>query len=146
MGTQEATIGTVHLFDGQDRAVDWVYSGSSLTIELEYLLQKPLPDMALTLGIYTESNIKCFETHISSTRAAFGPLAEKGRLLCHLPEIPLLPGHYYINVGFWPTDWSFFYDYHWQMHPLTVVNEKTMSIDVTGVVLIRPNWSARLKD
>jgi lipopolysaccharide transport system ATP-binding protein len=146
MGTQEATIGRVHLIDGQDRIADSIQSGSSLTIELEYLLQKPLPDMALLLGIDNETNMKCFETHLPSTREAFGRLAESGILRCHLPELPLLPGRYFVNVGLWPTDWSYAYDNHWQMHPLNVWNEKDMPANITGVVLVRPNWSIQNKE
>jgi lipopolysaccharide transport system ATP-binding protein len=140
MGTQEAEICEVRLNDGRGKVLDSLDSGSSLTIELEYLLRKPIPDMAFTLGIYNEANIRCFETHIS-TRATFGQLPERGVFRCRLPELPLLPGHYYINVGFYPPDWSFVYDYHWQMHPLHVISEKIPPAGLTGVLLIRPEWS-----
>jgi len=140
MGTQEAEICEVRLNDGRGKVLDSLDSGASLTIELEYLLRKPIPDMALTLGIYNEANIRCFETHIS-TRATFGQLPERGVFRCRLPELPLLPGHYYINVGFYPPDWSFVYDYHWQMHPLHVISEKLPPAGLSGVLLIRPEWS-----
>ncbi len=146
MGTQEAIISSVTLFDGENRITDRLTDGSSLAIEIEYLLQKPLSDTALTLGIYNETNTKCFETIIPSTNEAFGRLAETGILRCHLPEVPLLPGRYYITVGLYPTDWSYVYDYHWQMHPLTVANEEAMPANISGVISIRPNWSVRLKD
>jgi lipopolysaccharide transport system ATP-binding protein len=146
MGTQEATIRSVNLFDGENRITDRLSDGSSLTIEIEYLLQKPLSDMALTLGIFNETNTKCFETNIPSTKEAFGRLAETGILRCHLPALPLLPGRYYITVGLFPADWSFVYDYHWQMHPLNVWNEKELPAHITGVVSVRPNWSIRLMD
>jgi len=146
LGTQEATICDVHLLDGENRTIDHLFSGSSLAIEIEYLVQKPLPDMALTLGIFSENNIRCFETYIASIRTTFGQLAEKGTFRCHLPELPLLAGRYYVNIGFHPTDWSYFYDNHWQMHPLHVMNEKAMPADVSGVVLVRPDWSFRTKE
>jgi lipopolysaccharide transport system ATP-binding protein len=146
LGTQEATICAVHLLDGQNRTIDRLVSGSSLAIEIEYLVQKPLSDMALTLGIFSENNIKCFETYIASIRTTFGQLAEKGTFRCHLPELPLLRGRYYINIGFHPTDWSYVYDYHWQMHPVHVMNEKAMPADVSGVVLVRPDWSFWTKE
>lgn len=145
-GTKEATIDAVHLFDGQDRTIDWLYSGSGLTVELEYLLEKHVPDFAITLGIYKDPNIKCFETMVSSTRAAFGRLAERGIIRCHLPDLPLLPGRYFVTVGFFPPDWSYVYDYHWQMHPLIVGDEREMPLDISGVVRVRPDWSIRPKD
>ena len=146
LGTQEATICAVHLLDGQNGTIDHLISGSSLAIEIEYLVQKPLPDMALTLGIFSENNIRCFETYIASIRTTFGQLAEKGTFRCHLPELPLLAGRYYVNLGLHPTDWSYVYDYHWQMHPLHVMNEKAMPADVSGVVFVRPDWSFRAKE
>jgi lipopolysaccharide transport system ATP-binding protein len=127
--------------DGQNRTLDHLFSGSSLAIEIEYLVQKPLPDMALTLGIFSENNIKCFETYIASIRTTFGQLAEKGTFRCHLPELPLLRGRYYVNIGFHPTDWSYIFDYHWQMHVLHVASEKGSSPGVSGIVAVDPVWS-----
>lgn len=146
LGTQEATICSVHLLDGQNRTVDHVLSDSSLAIEIEYLFQKPLPDMAVSLSVFGENGTKCFETSIASIRATFGHLPEKGTILCHLPELPLLPGRYYVNIGLHPTDWSYVYDYHWQMHPLQVINEDQMPAVVVGILLVRPEWSFRTKE
>jgi lipopolysaccharide transport system ATP-binding protein len=145
-GTQEASICSVSLFNGDDKKTDRIYAGSNLAIEFEYFLQKPLPDMALVLGVFNETNMKCFETYIPSVQAAFGRLAEKGSLRCLLPKLPLLPGQYYVNLGLWPPDWSFIYDYHWQMHPLTVVSENEMPPYVNGVIMVSPNWSVQFKD
>lgn len=141
LGTQEATIRAVNVYDVEGRATDYLHSGSGLTIELEYSLTKPLPDLALTLGIYTETNVKCFETYITSFSATFGSLAERGRFRCHLPELPLLPGLYYINLGLYPVDWSYTYDYHWQMHPLHVANGNGVPRESSGVVSLHPIWS-----
>jgi lipopolysaccharide transport system ATP-binding protein len=146
MGTQEATISGVSFFDQDNKTVDCLSDSSSLTIEVDYLLRNALPDLALLLGIYTETNMKCFETYLPSTREVFGPLARKGLFRCHLPQLPLLPGRYYFNVGLWPTDWSYALDHHWQMHSLTIRNEKESPPHTTGVVSIRPTWSSRFLD
>lgn len=141
MGTQEASIRVVHLYDKQGKTTNSLYSSDSLTIELEYELAKPLSDIALTLGIYSETNIKCFEACIPSAITAFGSLYKPGSLRCHLPELPLLPGLYYINIGLYPTDWNYVYDYHWQMHALHVMNKNETSSYASGVVSMRPVWS-----
>lgn len=140
-GTQEATIDAVHLYDAQGQLVESLHSGNGLTIELEYRLTKPIPDMALTLGVYSETHVKCFEALIPSTRAVFGPLTDRSILSCHLPQLPLLTGCYYINVGFYPPDWNYVYDYHWQMHPLRIVGGAETLCEVSGVVSLRPVWS-----
>ena len=140
-GTQEATINTVLLYDANGRAVESLCSGADLTVELEYHVTKPLPDLALSLGIYSETNVKCFETIIHSTKAIFGPLADWGTLRCHLPALPLLAGCYHINVGLYPLDWEYVYDYHWQMHPLLITSRDEPPSEISGVISIRPTWS-----
>lgn len=140
-GTQEATICDVRFYDKREQVTDCVQSGDSLTIELEYLLETPLADLALNLGISTETHVNCFEVAVLSTRATFGPLAGAGVLRCHFPELPLLPGCYYLNVGLYPTDWAYKYDHHWQMHPLKVEQKPGEPSQVTGVVSLSPRWS-----
>jgi lipopolysaccharide transport system ATP-binding protein len=142
LGTQEGTIDAVHLLDAHSRITDTIQSGGALTILLKYRLAKPIPDMALTLGIYTETNVKCFETAIPSTKGAFGSLEKQGTLNCYLPKLPLLAGRYYIAVGLYPIDWSYVYDYHWQMHVLHVSSEDGVPTGVSGVLSVRPVWSA----
>jgi lipopolysaccharide transport system ATP-binding protein len=141
-GTQEATISAVRFYDAGGAAITSLLTGSGLSIEIEYELARPLSDMAFILGIYNEAGVKCFETHIASLRGTFGPLAEKGRFTCDLPTVPLQPGRYYVNVGLYPPDWSYLFDYHWQMHDLLVVNVDDGSQGASGVVALQASWSA----
>jgi len=141
MGTQEVSIHKVSLYDKQGKITETLSSGDSLEIELEYDFAMPLSDFALTLGIYSEADIKCFEAYVTSHLVTFGPLNKHGRLRCCLPELPLLPGLYYVNVGLYPTDWNYVYDYHWQMHFLHIVGKNGPSSGVSGVVSVRPVWS-----
>jgi lipopolysaccharide transport system ATP-binding protein len=145
-GTQEVTITAIRFIDGDDRITDHIFSGSPLTIELEYLRTNTVSDMACTLGVFNENNMKCFEAYVSSIRETFGQFPEKASIRCRLPELPLLPGRYYINMGFFPTDWSFVYDHHNGMHFLQVMNESEMPLNVSGVVMVRPHWTVRSQD
>lgn len=146
LGTQEATISDVKVYNSHGVVTDSLYSGDTLTIELEYSLNKPVPDFALTLGIYSETYVKCFEIIIESFSATLGSLSESGRLKCHIPELPLLPGRYYINIGLYPSDWGYTYDYHWQMHPLEIISRNRNPSDITGVVSVKPVWSLFTSD
>jgi lipopolysaccharide transport system ATP-binding protein len=145
-GTQEATITAVRLLDREERMTDYIYAGSSLTVELEYLRVNTVADMACLVGIFNENNTKCFETFIPSVYSASGKLSERGSIRCHLPEVHLLPARYYIAVGLFPTDWSFVYDHHGQMHTLHVMNESGIPADVRGVLMVRPDWVVRSLD
>jgi lipopolysaccharide transport system ATP-binding protein len=142
LGTHEATINDVKTYDAKGQESNYLYSNQGLTIELEYRLFRPLDDFALTLGIYTETDIKCFETYVESFSKTFGLPAGSGRFKCQIPELPLLPGRYYINIGLYPSDWSYTYDYHWQMHPLYVIKGDGVPAESSGVVSLRPVWSA----
>jgi lipopolysaccharide transport system ATP-binding protein len=144
MGTQEATISSFQVYDANGNSTDHFESGDSLTIEIKYKLLKPVTDLALMLGIYNDIHVKCFETHFPSLVESFGQVDEHSAILCHIPDLPLIDGRYYLNVGLYPTNWEYVYDYHWQMHPfyITSGDQKNMS-NVTGVISIAPEWSVR---
>lgn len=141
LGTQEATLQALRLYDRDGNPVDCISHGDGLTIEIEYGLAASVPDMAITLGIYNEANVKCFETAIPSAKEAFGALNKAGRLRCHFPDVPLLGGRYFINAGLYPTNWDYVYDYHWQMHVLHVEAASGKMSGASGVVFMNPSWS-----
>jgi lipopolysaccharide transport system ATP-binding protein len=140
-GTQEAAITSVELLDANGAPVEHIRSGEALTIRLEYQLARPMSDVILSLGIFNDAHIKCYETIISSVSDQFGPLSDRGKLACHVPALPVLAGQYYINLGLYPTDWDYVYDYHWQMHPLAILGEAEYGLPTSGVVALRPVWS-----
>lgn len=142
LGTQEATIRSVQILNEQEKSTDTVLSGDNLTVALEYGLTKPLSDMAVIVGIYSETSVKCFEAVIPSFRAIAALRGDKGTVRCSLPEMPLLTGRYYVNVGLYPTDWSYCYDYHWNMHVLRVESPNGVPPGVSGVISVSPVWSA----
>ena len=139
-GTQEAFISAVKLYDDRGETVNSILSGSPLDIELEYKLAAPIFDMACILGIYSEAGIKCYETAISSFQATFGRLQTRGTFKCRLPAVPLLPGRYYINVGLYPANWDYLYDYHWQMHGFSVFTEGGSG--ESGLISMQPAWTS----
>jgi lipopolysaccharide transport system ATP-binding protein len=140
-GTGEATIEAVSLYTLQGEPLDIVMDGKGVIIELSYLAQELLPDMAVTLGIYSHANVQCFETSIPSVKSFLGSFPSQGSLYCRLEALPLLPGRYYINVGLFPLDWNYIYDYHWQMHPIDIKSRKNMSSEVSGIVSVDLSWS-----
>jgi lipopolysaccharide transport system ATP-binding protein len=138
MGTQEVSISQVRLLNEDGLVTQTFTSGKELMAELEINLLRPVPDFAILLGIYTENDVKCFETHIPSAADLFGVLDGRGRFQCQLPALPLQTGRYYINVGLYPPKWDFIYDYHWHMHSFEVVEEPS---NISGIVSVRPIWT-----
>lgn len=141
-GTQEAAISRVSLYNTEGAPISHLLTNSGLTIELAYELTQPLPDMTLLLGIYTDTGVKCFETSVASLRATFGPLSLAGHFRCQLPTLPLQPGRYFVNVGLYPPDWAYLYDYHWQMHGFEIVDADDLRSEATGVLALQPTWTS----
>jgi len=115
--------------------------GDGLIVDFEYRLARPMQDMAFILGIYNDANVKCFETTIPSLRDALGQIEETGRFRCYLPQMPLMVGHYAVNVGLYPLDWSYLYDYHWQMHTFDITSRHQHAFEADGIVALQPTWT-----
>jgi lipopolysaccharide transport system ATP-binding protein len=140
-GTQEAAITSVRLISRGKEIVEPLSKGQDLTIELVIELHVASTDLACTVGIFSETHVKCFEAVISSMKTTFGAVQVKSMLQCKITSLPLLPGTYFVNVGLFPTDWSFVYDFHWQMHPFTLISEEVPGINAAGVVSLQAEWA-----
>jgi ABC-type polysaccharide/polyol phosphate transport system ATPase subunit len=140
-GTHEVTIEAVRIAAGDGRERSGMRAGEAVVIELDYQFWHELPDFALSFGLYSAAHVKCWETMLPSAVAVFGPLGQQGTIRCVLPALPLLSGRYYVNVGAYPPGCAWVYDYHWQMHPLTVVSATGGGGAVSGVLALEATWS-----
>jgi lipopolysaccharide transport system ATP-binding protein len=141
-GTFEASFSSVTLLDLKDRPAEKVESGEGLRIKLMYHLSQLINDLALLVSIYNENHVKCFETAVTSMASTFGTLSSESTVLCTIKSMPLLPGRYFVNVGLYPTDWSFIYDYHWQMHPFYITAGERNQAQGSGVVAMETTWAS----
>ena len=142
-GTQESSITSVRMLNVSGTETDTLSTGDSLHVRLEVSAQQKVSDMAVSVGVFSDAHVKCFEAIIPSVQAAFGHIPRHGILHCHMKELSLLKGEYFINVGLYPTDWSFVYDFHWQMHPLHIKElQATPSNTVHrgGILSIETDW------
>jgi lipopolysaccharide transport system ATP-binding protein len=145
-GTLEASITAVHLYDRQNQPLEKLESGQGLRMTLTYRIVPSISDLALLVGIYNETHVKCFEVSISSMVSTFGTLSPEGTITCTIKSLPLLAGQYFVNVGLYPTDWSFIYDYHWQMHPFDIYRPELERAKISGVLAIEATWSSLKED
>ena len=145
-GTQEATISAVHIYDEERRATNTVESGGGLIVELEIHLPPPIRDAACTVGIFSQAQVKCFESGIPSVQAILGSSSGHQTIQCEMKTLPLLPDCYFINVGLYTTDWAYQYDFHWQMYPLNIVStHKSTGTYTTGMVSVDARWDTKTK-
>ncbi len=145
-GTQEATISAVHIYDSDGRLTESVRSGESLVIEIEIQITPPLRDVACTIGIFSETQVKCFEAGLPSLRTIFGASSARQTVRFEIKALPLLTGRYFINIGLFPTDWAYVYDFHSQMYPLHIGADNTSCIYATGVVSLDARWALKTQD
>ena len=142
-GTQEATISAVHIYDSDGRLTDNVRSGEGLVVEIEIQITPPLRDVACTLGIFSDAQVKCFEAGLPSIQTIFGSPSAHQTIRCEITALPLLAGFYFINIGLYPTDWAYFYDFHCQMYPLRIGGDKISGMYTTGVVSLDTRWALK---
>lgn len=138
LGTMEACITGVRFYDENGISVRSIPRDAGLAIEMDVQLMKQFSDFALAVAIFNESKVKCLEASISSVRTIAGSWNGITKFQCRMPNLPLLPGHYYANVGIYPTDWHCIYDYHWEMHPFRIVGDVP---NVAGIVSVHPVWA-----
>ena len=142
-GTLEASISAVRLYDKKGAPAEKIGGGEGLKIELDYHLADPRTDVALTVGIFTDTRFKCSEAVVSSMKTTFGDLSSDGTIVCEIKALPLLPGRYFVNVGLYPTDWSFIYDSQWDMHSFHIQRTKRDSVHVSGAMAMDITWTSR---
>ncbi len=140
-GTQEARITAVRLYSGDGTETNLVLSGDSLVVELDISMMPPVEDVACTVGIFSDAQIRCFETAIPSLQAISSSASAHQTLRCEMKSLPLLGGCYFINVGLYPKDWAYQYDFHWQMHSFQILsNDMATGAYTTGLVSIDARW------
>ena len=140
-GTQEASIISVDLLSHGKKIIEPLSAGQELTIKLTVDIGAVLPDVACTVGVFSETHVKCHETVIPSLKTAFGTAQSHFVLQCHIESLPLFPGTYYVNAGLFPTDWSFVYDFHWQIHGFQISSQERPSLGAAGVVSLKTVWT-----
>ena len=140
MGTQEIVITNAQVHDEKGNIIETINAGSPVHIELNFEIRKRVPDFSVTVGIFTENEVKCFEADIPSVKNVLGAFEGKGRIQCRILSLPLQAGRYYLNVGVYPPDHGFMYDYHWQMHGFFVSGHVP---HLSGIVSVRPTWTLK---
>jgi lipopolysaccharide transport system ATP-binding protein len=124
-GTQECRISAVRLYDDRGQLTESLETGSPLSVEVDLHRADHIPDMACTVGLFSDSHVKCWEVAIPSLKTVHGAIKGTHSIRLELTSLPLVPGRYFLNLGIYPSDWSYLYDRHWQMYPLTITGPRT---------------------
>jgi lipopolysaccharide transport system ATP-binding protein len=143
-GTQECSISAVRVYDEKGQLTESVETGSPLSVEIDIQRADHIPDMAYTVGIFSDSHVKCWEVAIPSLKTIDGAVKAKHSIRLEFPSLPLVPGRYFLNLGIYPPDWSYLYDRHWQMYPLNITGARTCGPGVYAQGILFLNISIRV--
>ena len=114
-GSLEAEITDVRLLPQST-----VESGSPLWVEVDYQTRQPLESAIFSITIRRDNGETCLDVNTLDMGIPYIKLQKKGTIKLTLDRLDLSSGHYFVDVGMYQQDWSYTYDYHWHVYPLTV--------------------------
>lgn len=119
-GSQEVRIEDVRI--GADGAGD-LDPGETLDVAFTLHADATHEELAVSLAIQRpEGEIMCVDVNTQADGVQVGPVTAGGtrRVTLALDDVELAPGTYFVDIGVFPIDWAFSYDYHWRAHKLRV--------------------------
>ena len=114
-GSQEVEIVNVHL---QPKPI--IESGNSLCIEVDYQTHQPLDSAIFSITVSQANGLPCLDVNTLDMGIPSVRLQEQGTIKLTIDRLDLVGGKYFVNVGIYKQDWSYAYDFHWHVYPLTV--------------------------
>ncbi|MBE9111788.1 ABC transporter ATP-binding protein [Nodosilinea sp. LEGE 07298] len=114
-GSLEAEITDVRL---QPQAI--LESGDALCIAIDYQTHQPLDSAIFSIAISQENGDICLDVNTLAMGHSYIRLQERGTLKLTFDRLDLQAGQYFVDVGIYRQDWSYAYDYHWHVYPLTI--------------------------
>ncbi|NMC55274.1 MAG: ABC transporter ATP-binding protein [Chloroflexi bacterium] len=139
-GSQEVTITNVVLLGAQGLPASEIDSGDSLTVEIHYQSQSPIERPIFGVTLTREDGFVCYDSSSEASSLQINTLHGKGMVTLLLDRLDLTGGQYYVDVGIYRQDWSYAYDYHWHVYPLTIRPTK----GVKGVIRPPARWQSTI--
>jgi lipopolysaccharide transport system ATP-binding protein len=137
-GSLEVEIVEVQLVDRSGVEITALGSGEMLGVQIDLVMTTPVERPLLGVSITRDhDHLVCVDLN-SSPGDTFPSLSPNSRyqLVLWFDRLDLAPGTYHVNVGAYERDWSYAYDYHWQVYPLEVRGDGA----ATGVLRPPVRW------
>jgi lipopolysaccharide transport system ATP-binding protein len=111
---------SVRLLDQNAAPISEINSGDPLSVEIEYLVSEPVKNPIFRVAIMREDNVLCYATTTAAAGLTISSVIGPGQIRLRLDRLDLNGGQYYVDVGIHEHNWSYAYDYHWRLYPLSV--------------------------
>lgn len=119
-GSQEVQIEGVEIFGRAGISTTETVSGESVSVRIRYFAHKPLPGPIFSVSVSRDDGLICFDTNTAAQGIQLPPISGHGEIVLHLQRLDLAGSKYFVDVGIFEHNWSFGYDYHWHVYPLTI--------------------------
>lgn len=122
-GSLEAEIEKVNLLPDSK-----IFSGRSLSLEIQYRLSQGIDTFSFIITITNMEGQSCLNKSTDLISIESSPDSDIYKLDIYLEQVSLEPGNYYLDVGMYKKDWSYAYDYHWNVYSLTILENDASSL------------------
>jgi lipopolysaccharide transport system ATP-binding protein len=138
-GSQALTLHQVSIHGPAGSPEGTVPAGGSLTITCSLHPHDPrIADPVLLASIVRlADDVVCAECS-SAGGLRLGPVRAPMNVALEIDRLDLAPGEYAVDLGVYPADWAYAYDYHWRAHRLRVSGEG----GAAGVMRPPYRWTA----
>ncbi|NWJ46826.1 MAG: ABC transporter ATP-binding protein [Chloroflexi bacterium] len=110
-GVSEIELKRVWLSNEQRQPIDAISPSDPLNVHIEYSPNGLIAEPNFLVGLYREDGIKLYETSTEADNVSVGDIATDGSITLTFSELPLLEGHYYLDVGIFEQNWNRSYVY-----------------------------------
>jgi len=119
-GSLELEINAVYLLDSEGVLAPELDSGDPLCVEINYQATQPINAPIFSVTITDRDGTVCYDTSTAAAALTLPTVKGQGQIVLHFERLDLNAGLYYINVRAYERDWTYAYDYHWHVYPVTI--------------------------
>ena len=110
-GNGDARITNIRLLNSAGKEQDAFLTGEKMDIAIEYVVNNPMHNPAVGIGIFRNDGTSCYGTNTQIDRIEQLDLGMGGKVICSIEENLLLSGEYTLDVAIHTED-GFAYDYY----------------------------------
>jgi lipopolysaccharide transport system ATP-binding protein len=120
LGSQEAQILDVHVKGPNDHETFEISSGDPLSIEIDYGARAPVVGAIFSIAITDSRGQVWLDVASDHDLVNLGVLDGSGQVILRVDRLDLPEGVYGIGLGIYERSWTYAYDTHYGVYPLTV--------------------------
>lgn len=134
-GTKEAIIEDVYFTNSQNEKISVLKTDEDLNIIIHYRAKQNIEKAVAGIGIFRNDEVYCYGTNTLIDRCESITLKRKGKVICKIKQLNLLPGEYKLDVAFVAEN-GLVYDYYKGILEFTV----SSNIQDFGVTRLNHTW------